>query len=549
MAGEISTTTQTKLMRSLGLSTIRSAAKTVGFNKGRTFEERMQYMASRLVFERDDPTMPIVVSAEFKPRPNKNGDGGFYIETNVLIPDPKGGRQDIRVPARPHMLVDGVGGMIPFIKIVTEENGGRKRLVKNTLLCTVFRPDEGDEEKGIIAEKHYRVHPLGLGYDGTYVRKVDGLEREVSGELMLWNKAARTARGSCLPEHQESVNEAWPIIEPITNALLLNERREDLYLTFEPTRLEYVNPEDRGSPITYGDLFGMRVLTESGKPSEDPQAIVGKFDLAIPDKTDVDGNPYFGPQIFVITRITEKAIWVKWQEAGEYRPVKNRVMQFQRYEINGLMALGVDVFTANPTTIFADAMKMAEAPLNDKNPLYADALSREEVQVGQNQMGVRLILRQNARAAAENVQKILDERMEDAEKHFIVAQLPLLEEVLAGNDLAEFWYRTSGEDTVTNLVKAHLGLEQFDWNSWLQRTVRTRVLAIMATRAGKQKPKRPVKEVPKAEEVVPPADVLPPAQEAAAQEKTEADSPAADVPQKKRVRGSKKTNASATPAA
>src|SRR3990167_738939 len=306
--------------------------------------------------------------------------------------------------------------------------------------------------------------------------------------LFRWNLIAKTKQGNAQADQLELVQKDWPVIEPFDHCLELPEnfrgrdlRNLNLYLEYQPTCYQPSNESHADSKRMYGTIFGQKVIDLSdGSVQRVPAA----------DKLDAEGNPCFGEHVFRIFEITESSLVVLWDGAvgiSTIRPQES--MKFDKLHMNGFEALNLNELDADPLTVMTRAMRLATGSL-DK---------------------------------------------------FATAILPTLEEALAGVDIVEVWYRSSGDDdVVANWIGERIEGE-FRFDSWLHTRVRTEVLRMIASKDGVSPPARPKKEKaeePKTQVVVPPANAAPPAEEAA---------PAAAVkPKRARKPGKSKKDASAS---
>lgn len=512
-------------MRNLAFSLFGIAAKTD--NTKTPFQDKMDRVWDRVIREPNNPNAPYAVWATFSPKRNVK-DNSIMIEVSVEIPDPNGSSRMVRVHARPHILVDGIGGYLPYLgqeDIKVQDGTTRTKLVSCSHLCMVLNPLPPKEGQ---KPDPYRVLPLALGSDGP------------DGALTKWNTAARTSLANAPEANRAAVAEDWPVIEPFAHALDRDHRKEILFLNFQPTCYALTREDNPGSDMMYGTVFGQMVVDRSGG-QEVPE----------PDKVDEKGNPYYGGMVhtFRIVQLTEKSIGVKWEGSAGTSQIKRGALKLEQYSINGFQALGLEIVSANPLRVMDQAMELADGTFDAENLLYLYALGRGEVFDNQSRAEVRNALRQIGKSAAEHVQRELKSAKDDLAKQFQTAILPRLDEALAGGDLAEVWYRESGDDdVVANWISERIE-GKFQWNSWLHTRVRTEVLRMIAG----ETPARPKKEVPKVEEPAP-AEAPAPVVEAAAEDKKETEdvkqvAPSADDPKPKRTRKTKKDDAPATPAA
>jgi hypothetical protein len=508
-------------MRNLAFSLLGIAAKTD--NSKAPFQTKKDRMWERVVRETGNPNVPYAVWATFSPKRNKK-DNSILIEVSLEIPDPEAPSRMVRVPARPHILVDGIGGYLPYLgqeEVKTQDGTTRIKLVSSSHLCLVLNPIP---PKNGQKPDPYRVLPFALGSEGP------------DGALTKWNAAARTSLANATEAQKATVADQWPIIEPFAHALDRDHRKEILFLNFQPTCYALTREDNPDSDRMYGAVFGQMVVDRSGG-QEVPE----------PDKIDEKGNPYYGGMVhtFRIVQLTEKSIGVTWEGSIGTSQIKRGALKLESYTINGFQALGLEIVWANPLQVMDQAMDLADSSYDAGNCLYLYALGRGEVFDTQTRIEIRNALRQIARSAAEHVQRELKSAKDDLVNQFSTAILPTLSEALAGGDLAEVWYRESGpDDVVANWISERVEGEFF-FDSWLHSRVRTEVLRMIVRKDGIEPPARPKKEVPKVEE---PARVEVPASivEAAAEEKQETTTPV-EVP--KRGKKTKKIVDAAAPTA
>lgn len=501
-------------MRNLAFSLLGIAAKTD--NSKAPFQTKKDRMWDRVIREPGNPNVPYAVWATFSPKRNKK-DNSITIEVSVEIPDPNGSSRTVRVPARPHILVDGIGGYLPYLgqeEVKMGDGTTRTKLVSSSHLCMVLNPLPPKD--GQKSDPH-RVLPFALGSDGP------------DGALTKWNTAARTSLANAPEANRAAVAEDWPVIEPFAHALDRDHRKDILLLIFQPTCYALTRDDKPDSDKMYGTIFGQMVVDRSqGLEDQVPPA----------DQKDAAGNPCFGVHTFRIVHLTEKSIGVTWEGSAGTSQIKRGALKLEQYSINGFQALGLEIVSANPLRVMDQAMELADGTFDAGNLLYLYALGRGEVFDTQSRTEVRNALRQIGRSAAEQVQRELKSAKDDLVNQFSTAVLPTLAEALAGGDLAEVWYRESGDDdVVANWISERIeGAFRFD--SWLHTRVRTEVLRMIARKEGVEAPARPKKEVPKVEDPAP-VEALAPVAEAAAEDKKEADAPA-DDPKPKRGRKTKK---------
>lgn len=488
MANEIVISPKIGLMRALAFSVLPIAAKTD--NSYAPFQTKCDRKWEELVCMPDNPNMPLVVSVDFEPGRSKK-DGSLVIETTLVIPDPEGSGRDVRVSARPYILVDGISGYLPYFKMLKVDAGDGKKLDKpmpTTHLCFVFKNRKS---------YYYRVLPLALGSVGP------------DGALTRWNKASLTSLANAPEANKAKVAEEWPVIEPFVHALHLDHRKHKLLLNFKPTGYTPVNDQDPKSDMTYGAKFGQKVIHRGGNTV---------LDVPSADQVNKNGKPCFEAHVFHIVQFTDNSIGVTWVgPLSAVKSMKRGALTFETYRINGFDALGLKMTSANPRTIHDVAAWYANGVLDQGNLLYAYALGRGEVFEGQPNLQTHNALRQIGKNAADQVQSELMVEKNDLVNKFTTANLPTLAEALVGKDIAEVWYRESGEDdVVAKWIGEQIG-EEFLWDSWLHTRVRIEVLRMIASKDGVQPPERPKKEEPKTEVQVP-TELSAPVEEAKVEE-------------------------------
>ncbi|OGL63982.1 hypothetical protein A3C09_00870 [Candidatus Uhrbacteria bacterium RIFCSPHIGHO2_02_FULL_47_44] len=484
-------------------------------------KEKADRSLERFVREADNPDMPYVVLVTLRPIRSRDGDEVVFNETHVSIPDPKCPSEKVSVPARVHLMVNGKGGVLPYFGVQPivsddETTATTYKYVAKAHWCFLLKPRGRD--------RHYRLAPLALG----------------TSALFRWNLIAKTKQGNAQADQLELVQKDWPVIEPFDHCLELPEnfrgrdlRNLNLYLEYQPTCYQPSNESHADSKRMYGTIFGQKVIDLSdGSVQRVPAA----------DKLDAEGNPCFGEHVFRIFEITESSLVVLWDGAvgiSTIRPQES--MKFDKLHMNGFEALNLNELDADPLTVMTRAMRLATGSLDKENSLYLYALASGSVEEDWDANNVRPVLRMMAKEASEYVQNELREKHKAYLDKFSTAILPTLEEALAGVDIVEVWYRSSGDDdVVANWIGERIEGE-FRFDSWLHTRVRTEVLRMIASKDGVSPPARPKKEKaeePKTQVVVPPANAAPPAEEAAPAE--------AVKPKRARKPGKSKKDASAS---
>ncbi len=464
-------------------------------DKKRNFEWKLDQARKRVVLDPADPSIPYIDYCRFWITTDKKDPKRKLLNVDISLPDPDDPKTTTKVKAVPHALFDGAGGTLPYVttEILTQkgEDGKDMMVVEyhlKSMLSITLRPNNPRDP--------FRVVPFGLAAPGM---------------LETWRQVAAEYR-----ERGASKDE-WPDIETLPNNLRLRQGMQ--LLLWKPIYLAE-NPE--GGYI-YGEIYGRKIVSD------------GDNDLATPDQDPETGEwKFLHKYYFVITGMNDAQVQVKC--LGKEGKVDLRSGKFNvggTGRLDGFTVLGVDPITANFTTLMGHALRLAsDASLDVTNPLYSYAFSIGEINPEDSEQAMRVILRPIAETAAFMVRGELKIKLESLVNELVVIQgLPSVEEVLAGKELDEVWFRKDGEDVLTSWIDSKIEVA-FSWKSWLLRNIRQEVLRAILAKDGLTPPekKQRVKsaEAVKVEEVAlvasteapavaEPVEATPPAVEAASE--------------------------------
>ena len=328
-------------------------------------------------------------------------------------------------------------------------------------------------------DPQYFVVPLGIA-------QPDRVEK--------WNNIANQKRLYARSDAEKAMlDQQWPIITLMPHAHTSKDKR---YLIFTPEFMQYMNTaNDQGdtndadgqeedkkgtdSPLYFGYFFGQRVIDASDGKILPPVPAEGQPDL------------FFIPQVFEIKKMTRNALYVTYRGPADKVNIQKGALKFDKIVVDGFRALGLTVYTADKDSVQRTASRLVGGKLDESNPLFVYVTESKGYEEGSTMFTIRQALQRYAKMAVDSVNTELDNAFNDLHGRLTTAVLPTWEELLAGRDIADVWYRESGEDDVAALYLAPYFDSSFDWTSWLCMKVREDLLSLVASRNGVSKPARP----------------------------------------------------------
>lgn len=425
-----------------------------GRRRAITEQDKHRDMMSRFLRHEQDANAPLIVKAKFFPEQATRFDRktrknllvpgiGFALKAEIRIPDGNGGHE--LVGAVPHVIVNGIGSILPYVDLEPTDKGivihGREHH------CMVIAP--------VKSGQPFRLIPLGLAS---------------ASRCETWN---RIVEG--LPSRKLAK------IEAIPHNLLA--KGTDRYLIYKPPGLFAFVGDDEQDPDAlqyyHGHVWGQTatVLKHRGRTVQ-----VAPFD-------DDATQTYTQEVIFGVT-LYERSVGLKYfRKAGTGGLVEGNMNIGAAPVVDPFDALGVGILSAHPFMSAGKAYAMARSELNHQNPLYAYA-ARHAWLDPTLQDDPRPVLDRLANIVVEALKRRLDEAKREVVRTLHYSPLPDMEQVLAGHSAEDVWNRTDGEDFLAGWIADRVRGKNFDWKAWLHRAVRTELLREIFAKAGVEPPKR-----------------------------------------------------------
>lgn len=420
-----------------------------------TQEEKRRTVYRRFLRDPDNPDMPYVIPVRIYPEDAtrwdrasrqyvlKVGIGKSYM-AKISVPDGKGGYLD-SVPAVPHFVLDGDGGVLPYGTLTEGPHG--KVLTGRTHQCMVLAPKPG--------RKAYRVIPLGLAS---------------ASKLDIWN---RIVQG--LPERNLQK------VEPIPHNLY--GRSGSPYIVFTPPGLFAFEEEEKPEPDVKegGEQDTAQETTTYHLGHIWGQTAVLSLQGGIPPYDDEARCTFSTPRVFLARTEETRVVLLYWGRKSEVQLPKGKFDLGGSLDVDPFAALGISILSAHPRRSVGRAFALAKGPYDNKNPLYAYA-----VKIGlvdplspSSPAGVLEML---ARRVVETLLPQLEEIRTQVTMALSHAKRPSAKMVLNDQDASEVFTRTSGEDFMASWITERIEGKFFDWTSWLHTVVRQDLLEQIFTR-------------------------------------------------------------------